>query len=168
MGIQMSDMDLYKERGNTLQSLNIVELSKIEKQHWLELWRAYQTFYQVDLDPAVSDFTWERLTSADVPEMYGFAACVNQEVVGIVHVVEHQSCWTMKPYAYLQDLFTQPQCRGQGIGKALIEAVYQHTQARQCDRVYWLTHQENHTAQIVYDQVARKTGFIQYRLNVPV
>lgn len=148
-----------------LETIKIVSLSELNRSDWQLLWDGYQQFYQVELAAEISDFTWARLINPDLSEMYGFAACRGDEVMGIVHVIEHQSCWTLKPYVYLQDLFTQPQFRGQGVAKALIEAVQVQTQARQCDRVYWLTHQDNHIAQKLYDQVARKTGFIQYRLN---
>lgn len=62
--------------------------------------------------------------------MYGFVAEVNGEVVGIVHVIEHDSCWTIKPYAYLQDLFTDAAFCGQGIAQYLIEYVKEYTQQR--------------------------------------
>lgn len=96
--------------------------------------------------------------------MYGFAALIDQKVVGVVHVVEHESSWTMRPYAYLQDLFTHPDYRGQGVARKLIEHVYQVAQQRNCDRVYWLTQESNRQAQVLYDKVAKKTGFIQYRM----
>lgn len=79
-------------------------------------------------------------------------------------MIEHDSCWTLAPYAYLQDLYTDEHYRGMGVAKALIEHVKQYTIQRGCDRVYWLTHQDNQVAQALYDGVARKTGFIQYRI----
>ncbi len=96
--------------------------------------------------------------------MYGFAALINGKAAGIVHVIEHDSCWSIQPYAYLQDLYTDELYRGQGIARKLIEQVHLYTQERSCDRVYWLTQQDNATAQRLYDQIAKKTGFIQYRI----
>ena len=95
--------------------------------------------------------------------MYGFAALIAGRVVGIVHVIEHDSCWTLKPYVYLQDLFTHEDYRGLGVATALIEHVKMYTEKRACDRVYWLTHQDNLVSQQIYNKVAKKTGFIQYR-----
>ena len=43
-----------------------------------------------------------------------------------------------------------------------------HTEKRACDRVYWLTHQDNLVAQQLYNKVAKKTGFIQLRLAFEV
>ena len=91
--------------------------------------------------------------------MYGFAALIAGRVVGIVHVVEHDSCWTLKPYAYLQDLFTHEDYRGLGIARALIEHVKMYTEKRACNRVYWLTHQDNLVSQQIYNKVVKKTWF---------
>ncbi len=44
--------------------------------------------------------------------MHGFAALFEQQMIGFVYVMEHDSCWTFRPYAYLQDLFTHPDYRG--------------------------------------------------------
>lgn len=144
--------------------INIIELSKITYDSWLKLWMAYQSFYQTDLSAEVSQNTWSKLINSELTHIYGYAAVVDSEVAGIVHVIEHDSCWTMKPYAYLQDLYTHEDFRGKGIAGKLIAHVYEQAMQRQCDRVYWLTYQDNETAQRLYDKVARKTGFIQYRM----
>ncbi len=60
-------------------------------------------------------------------------------------------------------LFTLPEYRGMGIAQQLIQQVNQTAQQRECDRVYWLTHEDNLQARQLYDRVAKRTGFIQYR-----
>lgn len=147
------------------QKICIQPLTEISYQQWMPLWEAYQSFYAVQLSDEINQSTWQRLSQPKYEQMYGFAALINQEVVGIVHVVEHESCWTIQPYAYLQDLYTVENLRGRGIARQLIEQVRIYTQQRQCDRVYWLTHQNNQIAQQLYDRVAKKTGFIQYRMD---
>ncbi|HJF27716.1 MAG TPA: GNAT family N-acetyltransferase [Acinetobacter lwoffii] len=139
-------------------------MMKVPQQEWLVLWKGYQKFYQTEISEEVSSNTWSKLTSPEQDNMYGFAALIGQKVVGLVHVVEYESSWTMRPYAYLQDLFTHPDYRGQGVARKLIEHVYQVAQQRNCDRVYWLTQESNRQAQVLYDKVAKKTGFIQYRM----
>lgn len=84
----------------------------------------YQAFYQTRLSDELSTHTWQRLTSAESAHIYGFAPLLEQQMVGFVHVIEHDSCWTFKLYAYLQDLFTHPDYRGQGVARLLIEQVY--------------------------------------------
>ena len=71
--------------------------------------------------------------------------------------------WTIGNYCYLQDLFTAPEARGRGAGRALIEAVYERANSAGASRVYWLTHESNATARALYDTLADRPGFIQYR-----
>jgi GNAT superfamily N-acetyltransferase len=63
----------------------------------------------------------------------------------------------------LQDLFTNEAARGKGIGRALIEAVYQRARDVGCPRVYWQTHETNLTAMRLYDKIAERSGFVVYR-----
>jgi GNAT superfamily N-acetyltransferase len=129
---------------------------------WLPLWRGYQAFYRVDIAEAVTRETWRRFHDAGEP-MAAALAEVDARVVGIVHVIEHRSCWTSGNYLYLQDLFTVPAARGRGVGRALVEHVYAQASARGCARVHWLTHETNATAMQLYDRVAERSGFVQYR-----
>lgn len=145
--------------------IEILELSQIQQFEWLPLWEDYQKFYQTKLGSDITEYTWQRLASDDIQHIYGFAAIIDGNIVGIVHVIEHESCWTFKPYVYLQDLYTLESYRAKGVARALIQHVYQVAKQRQCDRVYWLTHESNEVAQHLYDRVARKTGFIQYRMH---
>lgn len=71
----------------------------------------------------------------------------------------------MGPYCYLQDLFTLEDARGKGIGRSLIEAVYERAKADGASRVYWLTHETNENARALYEKVSVRSGFIQYRHN---
>lgn len=94
--------------------------------------------------------------------MFGFAIKVNGQVVGFVHLIAHMSMWTDLPYCYLQDLFVDEAFRNQGLARQLIEHCYLVC-ATKFDRVYWLTQESNITAQHLYDRIASKTGFIQYK-----
>jgi GNAT superfamily N-acetyltransferase len=67
------------------------------------------------------------------------------------------------PVCYLQDLYTDQTTRGKGVGRALIEAVYAAAKAAGSPRVYWMTHETNLTAMKLYDKVAERSGFVQYR-----
>jgi GNAT superfamily N-acetyltransferase len=84
-------------------------------------------------------------------------------LIGFVHCVFHRGTWAINDFCYLEDLFVAPSARGQGVGRALIEAVYARADAKKCARVYWLTHESNATARKLYDQLAENRGFIQYR-----
>ena len=129
---------------------------------WLPLWRGYQEFYEVDIPLATSRVTWQRLLLPSEP-MHGAFALDAGRIVGFVHYIEHRSCWTSGDYCYLQDLFVAPDTRGGGHGRRLIEHVYAEAARRGCSRVWWLTHESNATARLLYDRIAERSGFIQYR-----
>ncbi len=129
---------------------------------WLPLWRGYQEFYKTDIPHATTVGTWQRLLDPAEP-MHAVLAEVAGEVVGFVHFIQHRSCWTAGDYMYLQDLFVQPELRGHGVGRALIEHVYADAAARGCSRVWWLTHESNTDAMLLYDRIAARSGFVQYR-----
>ena len=83
--------------------------------------------------------------------------------MGLAHVLFHRSTWSPTQYCYLEDLFVDPKQRLKGIGRALIEATYKEADARKCTRTYWATQEFNYRGRALYDQVATKSPFIQYR-----
>jgi len=97
---------------NIQSQIQIKSLEQISQPEWLFLWQDYQRFYQTQISEEVSENTWDKLTNYELDSMYGFAALIDGKVVGIVHIIEHNSSWTVRPYAYLQDLFTHPDYRG--------------------------------------------------------
>ena len=135
-------------------------------ESWLPLWRGYQEFYKVSIPDDVTELTWQRFLLADEP-MHCDVAVQGNELVGMVHYIFHRSCWTKGDYCYLQDLFVQPAMRGGGAGRALIERVYAQAAERGASRVWWLTHESNVSAMSLYDRIADKSGFLQYRKMLP-
>lgn len=132
---------------------------------WLPLWRGYQEFYEVDIPEETSRVTWRRMLDAGEP-VYGALAVSGDGVIGIVHWIMHRTCWTVADVCYLQDLFVARSRRGEGTGRKLIEHVAAVAREDGCSRLYWHTHETNKTAQRLYDQVAKVSGFIQYRMPV--
>lgn len=142
---------------------------RILKSHdysqWLNLWNNYQVFYQVKLDDAVTEITFSRLLNEE-EDMYCLVIEDQEKLIGLVHFIFHRSTWTEGNYCYLQDLFVEQHARNQGIGRQLIEGVYEKAAKYNCSRVYWLTHASNVEARWLYDNIAINTGFIQYRQNL--
>ena len=133
-----------------------------ERADWEPLWKGYLDCYRTTLAKEVYDTTWARLHDPNEP-MALLGGYVDGRLKGIVHYLYHRSCWTVGDYCYLQDLFVAPETRGRGLGRALIEAVYRQARLAGASRVYWLTHERNATARALYDTLADRPGFIQYR-----
>ena len=146
----------------TEENIQIRPLAARQRAEWLPLWRGYQAFYKTDIAPEVSNITWSRLLDPGEP-MGGALAWVGSAAVGLVHHIRHRSCWTIGDYLYLQDLFVSPDARGAGVGRKLIEHVYEIARAAGCARVHWLTHESNTDAMMLYDRIAERSGFVQYR-----
>src|SRR6185312_2594661 len=140
----------------------IQPLKPEDRPHWLPLWKDYQAFYAVDIPAPVTALTWTRLLDPVEPAA-GALAWQGAVAVGLVHHIRHRSCWTAGDYCYLQDLFVAAAARGHGAGRRLIEHVYAAAQAAGCARVYWLTHETNAEAMHLYDRIAERSGFVQYR-----
>ena len=149
--------------------IDICEIREVRAENrraWEPLWSGYQNFYKVEIPDAVSSETWSRLINPNEP-VSGALAWINDEAVGMVHYIRHRSCWTVGDYCYLQDLFVAKCTRGNGIGRKLIEHVYTEASRHNCSRVYWLTHETNADAMLLYDRIAERSGFIQYRHLLP-
>ena len=142
-------------------SLEVVPPSPDEKAKWLPLWRGYLEFYKCDLPDTMIDLTWERFFDEAEP-VFLLAAKQDEAWLGFAAFVLHRSTWAEAHYCYLEDLFTAPEARGQGVGRALIDAGADLARAHGCSRYYWLTEESNKTGQALYDRVAAKSGFIQY------
>jgi GNAT superfamily N-acetyltransferase len=135
-----------------------------DRERWTELWRGYLDFYQTSLPDAIYDHAWRRLTTPD-GAIRGFGArleAANAPLAGITHYLFHDHAWSPKPVCYLQDLFVDKALRGTGCGRALIERVAAAARERDCLRLYWTTKEDNATARLLYDRLAKFTGFIRY------
>ena len=148
-----------------MKGLRIHPVRAQDKPAWAQLWKGYQTFYEVSLPEAVTEANWARFFDAYEP-MHALVAEHDGGLVGLVHYLFHRSTWMVAPTCYLQDLFAVPQVRGLGVGGALIEAVYDCAREAGLTRVYWNTHETNATARRLYDRVAVRSGFIQYRRDL--
>jgi GNAT superfamily N-acetyltransferase len=148
---------------NEIMSFKIRPLVAGDREQWLVLWQGYLTFYESSVPQEVTDLTWSRLLDPEAPVLGFCAATSDDRLLGIVHYLYHPVTWAAGPRCYLEDLFTSAEARGQGVGRALIEAVYAAADARGADQVYWLTQEFNATARRLYDQVAKATPFIKYR-----
>ncbi len=135
-------------------------------QDWKPLWDGYNAFYgrhgATALPPEVTQMTWSRFFDAYEP-VHALVALDGERIVGLAHYLFHRSTIQIAPTCYLQDLFTLAETRGRGVGRALIEAVYERAVAAKSGRLYWLTHESNSTAMALYDKVAERSGFVVYR-----
>lgn len=130
---------------------------------WAALWRAYLAFYNTELPQAQYDHAFADLLSEAKTSFRGLLAVEEDTALGLVHYTFHAHLWRKEGVCYLLDLFTIPEARGKGVGRALIEAVYAAADREGVPEVYWMTQEHNHTARRLYDQIGQHTPFIKYR-----
>ena len=145
---------------------SIRSLTQHDYDQWLPLWEGYNAFYgrsgKTALEPEITRITWERFFDASEP-IYALVADTDGQLIGLAHYIFHRSTIAIQPICYLQDLFTNEAARGKGVGRALINGVYEQARNAGSTRVYWHTHETNNTARQLYDKVAELSGFIVYR-----
>ena len=148
-----------------MSNLSIRFVRRDDFDQWLPLWDGYNAFYgrsgPTALKREITDMTWLRFFDAYEP-MHALVAESAGELLGLVHYLYHRSTIALQPDCYLRDLFTAQAARSKGVGRALIEAVYEQAKLAGAPRVYWQTHETNLTAQQLYDRVAERSGFIVY------
>jgi GNAT superfamily N-acetyltransferase len=146
--------------------LTIRPVTRQGYDRWLPLWDGYNAFYgragATALADEITAMTWARFFDAYEP-VHALVAERGGELLGLTHYLFHRSTTAIAPTCYLQDLFTNEAARVKGIGRALVEGVYERARLAGSPRVYWQTHHTNLTAMQLYDKVAEHSGFVVYR-----
>lgn len=136
-----------------------IEIS--DKERWLELFKAYIVFYESELSAEQFELTWQRIHSDF--NMHGLVAERNGHIIAFAHYIFRPSTWAEKDFCYLEDLFVDPEVRGMGAGRALIQALEVIARDVGSERLYWTTAPDNTTARRLYDKLAT-TNRVQYRI----
>jgi len=150
--------------------IQVRPLQATDRATWQPLWDGYNAFYgrsgETALPGEVTDTTWARFLDAAEPVHALVAEDAAGQLLGLTHYLYHRSTTRIELTCYLQDLFTAPEARGRGVGRALIEGVYAAAREAGVKRVYWQTHTTNAAGRALYDKVAQHLGFIVYAHDV--
>jgi GNAT superfamily N-acetyltransferase len=147
-----------------MSAYRIRPLAEKDKEVWRSLFLGYIEFYKSTVADDVIEETWRRLLSGEAHVHRGLVAVDAADTpVGLAHYIFHRSTWSKTWYCYLEDLFVKPDLRAGGVGRLLIEAVYAEADKHQVTRTYWMTQEFNYRARGLYDQMATKSPFVQYR-----
>ena len=143
-------------------SVLVRPLAAADRADWDRLWEAYLAFYETSRPQEIYDTYFARLMGEDPQDFHGLVAEVDGRVVGLTHYLFHRHGWRVENVCYLQDIYADPEVRGKGIGRALIEGVYAAADAAGAPAVYWLTQDFNHEARKLYDRIGKLGPFIKY------
>lgn len=143
--------------------LSVRPLVAGDEEHWRDLWKAYLTFYGSSVSEEVYATTFARLIGDQSHDFHALVADRDGVLLGLTHYLFHRHCWRIENVCYLQDLYTAPEARGTGVGRALIQGVYDAADRAGSPSVYWLTQDDNQTARQLYDRIGTLTPFIKYQ-----
>lgn len=138
-------------------------LRATDEAEWRRLWCAYLEYYETSVPEEIYVSSFARLLGDDPQDFCGLVAELDGRLVGLTHYLFHRHGWKIENTCYLQDLYADPDVRGRGIGRALIEGVYKAADAAGAPAVYWLTQDFNTEARKLYDRIGVQTPFIKYQ-----
>ncbi len=144
-------------------TIEIRPIKQDDWRPWKQLWHDYLAFYETTLPDQVYQANFARLIGNDEHDFNGLLAIHDGVPVGLAHYLFHRHGWKIENCCYLQDLFAAPEVRGKGVGRKLIEAVYDRADQAGAPSVYWLTQDFNKTARKLYDQIGVLTPFVKYQ-----
>ena len=147
-----------------LPDFTVRAIERADREQWAPLWRAYLDFYCAAKTEEVENATWGRIFDPREP-VHAVVAERDEALIGFSHYLFQRSTWLLNPQCYLQDLYVGEAGRGCGVGRGLIAAVVGAAKEAGAARVFWMTHETNAVARKLYDKVAERTGFIQYRIE---
>ena len=131
---------------------------------WSRLFQGYMAFYKTDPNAEVTARVWDWLLDpANAVE--GLVAERDGRVVGLAHFHAMPRTLGGQEIGYLSDLFTDPDCRGQGIGRALIDACLAIGRDRGWPALRWFTQEFNYPGRQLYDRYAPRSDFIVYMVK---
>jgi GNAT superfamily N-acetyltransferase len=147
-----------------LPDFRVRAIERTDREQWEPLWRAYLNFYRAQWSDEVANATFARIFDPLEP-VHALVAERDDELIGLAHYLFQRSTWLLNPQCYLQDLYVGEAARGSGVGRALIAAAAAAAREAGAARVFWNTHETNAVARRLYDAVAERSGFIQYRID---
>lgn len=142
--------------------MRIRKIEARDEAAWRRLWAGYCSFYEADVSPDVTAYTWRRLLDPTAPVHAVVAVDNGDEVIGFANYVVHVNTWELKPVCYLEDLFVDPAARAQGAGRALIDWLVAAIPGEGWSRLYWMTREDNQRARALYDKFTPRDAFVRY------
>ncbi|GAB2663045.1 GNAT family N-acetyltransferase [Prescottella soli] len=138
-----------------------------DEQRWRVLFREYREFYELPESEEVVSRAWGWFMDPR-HECKALVAESDGSILGFAHHRRFSSPYTGTTGIFLDDLFTDPAARGRGVGRALIGRLTEMATAEGRSLVQWVTAEDNHQAQALYDTLAKRTNWVTYEAQPSV
>ena len=135
-----------------------------DKDKWEKLYHAYADFYKVPMNSPILDTLWNWILD-DNHIVNGICYELEGNIVGIAHYRSMPRPIKGQYIGFLDDLFVEPEFRGQQIAQKLISYLKSLSKANNWNGIRWITHSYNENAKKLYDKIGNNTGFELYELK---
>jgi len=142
----------------------IRNLEKKDKENWAKLYNGYADFYKFPMNTGILDTLWRWIQDIS-HDVNGLCFELEDKIFAIAHYrtmprpIKVQYIW------FLEDLFVDPDFRGQKITQKLISNLKSLSKANNWQGVRWITHPSNEHAKKLYDKISNNKGFKLYELK---
>ena len=146
------------------KGLMIRNLEQKDKVTWNKLYSKYADFYKVPMNTVILDTLWGWIHDEN-HIVNGICFELENKIVGIAHYRTMPRPIKGQYIGFLDDLFVEPDFRGQKIAQKLINHLKSLSKGNNWDGIRWITHFSNENAKKLYDKIANNTGFELYELK---
>jgi GNAT superfamily N-acetyltransferase len=149
------------------EEIQIAPVDAAEFEQLLPLIGSYQRFYEVeDVDEERNRSFFRRFLAPSEDGML-IGARAGGRFLGFACLYWHFSSTLAAETVLMNDLYVEPDTRGKGIGRLLIEASREVARERGAAHLEWATAPDNHTAQRLYDSTgAKRSEWVEYELGL--
>jgi len=142
----------------------IRKLMQKDKENWAKLYNGYAKFYKVTMNKGILDTLWSWIQD-ETHNVKGICFELDGKIVGIAHYRTMPRPIKGQYIGFLDDLFVEPEFRGQKIAQKLISNLKSLSKINNWNGIRWITHSSNQNAKKLYDKIANNTGFELYELK---
>jgi GNAT superfamily N-acetyltransferase len=141
-------------------------LKETDRLDWERLYEGYAAFYKVSQTAEMRQTVWSWIFDP-AKEVEALAAVASDgKLVGIAHYRSFSRPLAASVGGFLDDLFVDPDVRGQGVADALISALKAEGEKRGWTVIRWITAEDNYRARGVYDRLAARTRWVTYDIKL--
>ena len=135
-----------------------------DKEQWEKLYRGYADFYKVEMNNKILQTVWSWLHDKN-HEVNGLVYEVDGNIVGLAHYRRMPRPLRGQDIGFLDDLFVNPEHRGQRIGEKLINKIKEISNSKRWKLVRWITRDDNVRAKSLYYRISEKTNWDVYEFK---
>lgn len=141
--------------------MHIDKITATEFEEWEKLYKLYGEFYKISIDVHHAKLVWEWIHDPK-QAFFAYGAYINEQLIGFTHHRIFLHSLKGGTSLFLDDLFVLREHRTKGIGKALLNHLFEESKKDGHKVVRWITDPSNTTAKKLYNTCAKKTRWETY------